>query len=152
MVNSIIEAISISLNEEFGDDYEVHMEEIKQGLKTPCFFISCISHNHDRFVWNRYFRENQFCIQYFPKTDDVKRECCDVAERLEQCLEYITMQDDDRPVRGESMKYEVVDEILNFFVNYNVFVQKTDSADRMEDINISTNVKEGETFEDGNRK
>ena len=32
MTNSIIEAISISLNEEFGDGYEIHMEEIKQEM------------------------------------------------------------------------------------------------------------------------
>jgi hypothetical protein len=34
-----MEAISISLNAEFGDSYEIHMEEIKQGLKEPCFFM-----------------------------------------------------------------------------------------------------------------
>lgn len=39
MINSIIEAISVSLNGEFGDDYEIHMEEIKQGLKEPCFLL-----------------------------------------------------------------------------------------------------------------
>ena len=33
MINSIIEAISVSLNGEFGDDYEIHMEEIKQRSK-----------------------------------------------------------------------------------------------------------------------
>ena len=32
MINSIIEAISISLNEEFGDGYETHMEEIHIGI------------------------------------------------------------------------------------------------------------------------
>ena len=31
MINSIVEAISCSLNKEFGDDYEIHNEEIKQG-------------------------------------------------------------------------------------------------------------------------
>ena len=36
MINSIVEAISCSLNKEFGDDYEIHNEEIKQGLKEPC--------------------------------------------------------------------------------------------------------------------
>ena len=29
MINSIVEAISCSLNEEFGDDYKIHNEEIK---------------------------------------------------------------------------------------------------------------------------
>lgn len=32
MINSIVEAISCSLNKEFGDDYEIHNEEIKQAV------------------------------------------------------------------------------------------------------------------------
>ena len=39
MITEIIEAISVALNSEFGDDYEIHMEEIRQGLTEPCFFI-----------------------------------------------------------------------------------------------------------------
>ena len=62
MINSIIEAISISLNEEFGDGYETHMEEIKQGLKEPCFFITCLNPTTELFLGKRYFRTNQFCI------------------------------------------------------------------------------------------
>ena len=42
MINSIIEAISCSLNKEFGDDYEIHNEEIKQGLKV----LNLLHHNH----------------------------------------------------------------------------------------------------------
>ena len=40
--NMLIEAISIALNGEFGDEYEIHMEEIKQDLKEPCFFIQSL--------------------------------------------------------------------------------------------------------------
>ena len=32
MINALIEAVSISLNGEFGDGYEIYMEEIKQDL------------------------------------------------------------------------------------------------------------------------
>ena len=51
MINSIVEAISCSLNKEFGDDYEIHNEEIKQGLKEPCFFIACLNPNNNLFPW-----------------------------------------------------------------------------------------------------
>ena len=40
MINSIIEAISISLNAEFGDDYTTYTESIEQGLNKPCFLCS----------------------------------------------------------------------------------------------------------------
>ena len=142
MINSIIEAISISLNEEFGDDYTNYTEEINQGLEEPCFFISCLNPTQRLFFGKRYFRENQFCIQYF-SFDKMreKEECNDVAERLFSCLEYITVTGD--LVRGTKMKYEFADGILNFFVNYDMFVyKKTDSPDVMEKLskNVSTKV------------
>ena len=67
MMNSIIEAISVALNEEFGDGYKIHMEEIRQGLKEPCFFIQCLNPTHELFLGKRYLQSNQFCIQYFPQ-------------------------------------------------------------------------------------
>lgn len=39
-VNLITDAISIALNGEFGDGYTNYTENVKQGLKEPCFFIS----------------------------------------------------------------------------------------------------------------
>ena len=143
MINSIIEAISISLNEEFGDGYEIHMEEIKQGLKEPCFFITCLNPTTELFLGKRYFRTNQFCIQYFPETNEKQRECNGVAERMLQCLEYITIYGEDKPIMGTKMKYEVVDGVLNFFVNYDCFVRKIEQQTPMESLQASTSVKEG---------
>lgn len=143
MINSIIEAISISLNEEFGDGYETHMEEIKQGLKEPCFFITCLNPTTELFLGKRYFRTNQFCIQYFPETNEKQRECNGVAERMLQCLEYITIYGEDKPIMETKMKYEVVDGVLNFFVNYDCFVRKIEQQTPMESLQASTSVKEG---------
>lgn len=146
MINSITEAISISLNEEFGDSYEIHMEEIQQDLKEPCFFISSLNPTIRQFLGKRYFRTNQFCIQYFPETAEKQRECNNVAERMWQCLEYITICDEDKPIRGTKMKYEVVDGILNFFVNYDCFInkQETEQQTLMESLEVSANMKEGD--------
>lgn len=143
MINSIIEAISISLNEEFGDGYETHMEEIKQGLKEPCFFITCLNPTTELFLGKRYFRTNQFCIQYFPETNEKQRECNGVAERMWQCLEYITIYGEDKPIMGTKMKYEVVNGVLNFFVNYDCFIRKIEQQTPMESLQASTNVKGG---------
>lgn len=143
MINSIMEAISISLNEEFGDSYEIHMEAIKQGLKEPCFFISSLNPTMELFLGKRYFRTNQFCIQYFPETDEKQRECNGVADRMYDCLEYITILGDDKPVMGTKMKHEVVDGVLNFFVNYDCFVRKAERQTPMENLQASTSVKEG---------
>ncbi len=132
MINEIIEAISISLNKEFGNDYEIHMEEIKQDLKEPCFFISCINPTSNLFLGKRYLRENLFCIQYFPRKGRERAECNETAERLFGCLECLEIS--GKPVKGTRMKCEAVGGILNFFVNYDVYVQKKETLPAMEEV------------------
>lgn len=140
MINSIIESISISLNAEFGDEYTTYTESIEQGLNEPCFFLSCINPTNRVYLGKRYFRENQFCIQYFPADkDQAKEECNAVAERLFSCLEYITVT--GNLVRGTKMKYEVVDGVLNFFVNYDLFVFMAADSDAMENLSADVNAK-----------
>lgn len=140
MINSIIEAISISLNAEFGDKYTTYTESVEQGLNKPCFFVSCINPTNRVFLGKRYFRGNQFCLQYFPADKrQAKEECNTVAERLFSCLEYITVTGD--LVRGAKMRCEVVDRVLNFFVNYDLFVYKVTDSDSMEEISQDISMK-----------
>lgn len=123
MISSIIKGISVAINAEFGDRYTIYTESIEQGLKEPCFFISCLNPTNKVFFGERYFRTNQMCIQYIPTNTSVEKEECNaVVERLFNCLEYITVGED--PVRGSKMNSEIVDGILNFFVNYDLFIMK----------------------------
>lgn len=141
MINSIIKAISITLNTEFGDGYETHMEEIKQGLVEPCFFIQCLNPTTELFLGKRYFRQNQFCIQYFPESDNKQSECNEVAERLTWLLEYITVPGDDKPIMGTKMKSDVIDGVLNFFLNYDCFVYRVETNEPMETLVSNTVAK-----------
>lgn len=70
--------------------------------------------NNNLFLGKRYERTNQFCIQYFPQSAKKQRECADVAERMYDCLEYITTDGDTKPIRGSKMNHQVVDGVLNF--------------------------------------
>ncbi len=140
MINSIIESISISLYTEFGDDYTIYTESIEQGLQEPCFFVFCINPTNQLFLGKRYFRENGFCIQYFPKDENqAKQEGNAVAERLYSCLEYISVS--RKLLRGTKMKYQIVDGVLNFFVNYDFFVYKKTNPDFMEELSKNINVE-----------
>lgn len=141
MINSIIEAISVALSNEFGDGYEIHMEEIEQGLEEPCFFIFCLNPTNNLFLGKRYFRTNLFCIQYFPASKEKQRECNGVAERMYECLEYITIYGEDTPIRGTKMEHEVVDGVLNFFVNYDCFIYKKEQQTPMEVVSAEINVR-----------
>lgn len=112
-------------------------------MKEPCFFIQCLNPTHELFLGKRYLQTNQFCIQYFPATREKQKECNGVAERMSWRLEYITIYGEDKPTRGTKMKYEVVDGVLNFFVNYDCFVYRREEQTAMEILETSTNVKEG---------
>lgn len=137
MINQLITAIGKTLYEEFGDGYEIHMEEIKQGLKEPCFFVQCVNPTKELFLGRRYYRTQQFCLQYFPESDHKQHECNDIAERLYECMEYIAVssdmetENDPEMLRGTGMSHEVVDGVLNFFVNYDFFTQKPEADETM---------------------
>ena len=142
MISTILESISVALYTEFGDRYEIHREAKRQGLTEPCFFIQYLNPSVRLFFGKRYFRRNPFCIQYFPEDSlHETEECCAVAERLFRCLKCLEV--DGNQVWGTERNYEVVDGILHFFVNYDLFVYKAEeSAGMMEGVSMGTSVKE----------
>ena len=116
------------------------MEDIKQDLQKPCFFIASINPTVSPFPGGRYRRENQFIIQYFPQSDtDFQAECNNVAERMFWCLEEIEAM--GSMIRGCNMNYKVVDGVLNFYVNYNFFVRRQKEDTAMGAINRDMHVK-----------
>lgn len=141
MINSIIEEISRVIREEFGSRYTNYMEEVKQDLKEPCFFILCLKPADKLFLKNRYYRTNQFCIQYFPEDRyNKRRECNDTAERLLRCLKWLKIL--GKQVMGRNMEYEIVDGVLHFFVDYDMYVeQREELLPRMEELKEKLGVK-----------
>jgi len=116
------------------------MEEIKQGLKEPCFFISCINQSFGRYMGKRYLSQNQFAIQYFPESEEnANEECHKASERMNWCLE--TIEIPEGRIHGTQMKHEVVDGVLNFTVNYDCFVYRRNSDIYMEKVKHHTDVK-----------
>lgn len=142
MADSIIDAVSMALNGEFGDDYEIYGEEIEQGLREPCFFITVISSSVRAYPGNRYLKRNELCIQYFPQSDAKNRECLEAADRMEQCLECIPFG--DGLIRGTDMNHEMHDMVMSFFVNYSMFVTCIEDEGHMESFVSDMSVKEVE--------
>ena len=140
MINKIIDGISVAINSEFGDPYEIYTESIEQGLIEPCFSILCLNPTINQVLGKRYFRRNQFCIHYFPSSDEKQSECYAVIEKLIGALEIINVDGD--LCRGTDMHGEVVDNVLSFFVNYDMYVYKEEAAEPvMETVSHNTNVK-----------
>ena len=142
-LNKIIDGICEALNAEFGDKYEIYTEDVKQNLTEPCFSVVLVKPSTEQFLGTRYFRQNLFCIHYFPQDkENPNAECFDVYERLTDCLEYIEVDGD--MVRGTDMKPDniISDGVMNFIINYDMFVYRSDDGEpEMETLEQSTDVK-----------
>lgn len=123
MTNDIIKAIAKALNDSFGSECKVYTEDIPQGFEEPCFSIIPVMSDLYPKLPNRYLNRNKFDIRYFPKEELRKRhEMLSVGEFLFLSLEYINVL--DNLCRGTKMSYEIIDGVLHFFVNYDMFVTK----------------------------
>lgn len=139
MINKIIDGISRAIHAEFGEGFEIYTESVEQGLKEPCFLILCINPLKEQFLASRYFRESQFCIHFFPTSNEENAQCNGVRERLFDCLEVITVDGD--LTRGTKVKSELSDGVLNFLVNYDMFIYKEVSQTPMNEVALDSKVR-----------
>jgi len=140
MITDLIDGISIKLNQVFGDGKQIISDLVKQGLKEPCFFIAVLNPSQTQVMGNRYFRQHPFDIHYFPSKQGDNEEIQSVASQLFDALEYITLLNGDL-VRGTEMHYEKVDDVLHFFVQYNLHVRKIVESENMETLTVNNDVK-----------
>lgn len=94
-------------------------EEIKEGLTTPCFFVKLLEPSHTHELNRRYVRELPFDVHYFAETN---KDRITMADQLTSVLE--TVQVNGRQISGINMSWEIVDEVLHFFVTYRMQVWK----------------------------
>lgn len=138
-INDVRYAVHAALDAAFPDT-EIMGEEIKQGLKPPCFFVRLLEPAHEQELGRRYIRYHPFVVRYYAP-DRANDAMYDMAEQLTSALQQITVA--GRPVRGIGMRFEIVDEILHFFVEYNfhVWAPKPDEA-AMETLDVQEGLKQ----------
>ena len=141
MINQIIIGIAQALNNAFGDECEIHCQEIEQNLKEPCFLILLLNVSNEQLVGDRYLRKQPFDILYFPNSKNESRtEMYEAIEKLYDALEYIHFG--DGLLRGINMKSQIIDDVLHFFVDYNFTVIKQRDKDYMQQLTIKGKVKQ----------
>lgn len=123
MTNKVITAIAQNIDTIFGNGCEIFINELAQNFQAPCFFILLLQSTQKQELDTLYFREQSFDIQYFPQSkNNVANEINEVADTLLMVLEYIDTE--QGIINGIKMKYEVQDNVLHFFVNYNYHMRK----------------------------
>ena len=127
MLNKIRNAIAVKLNEVFGDAYLVHTEEIKQGLKEPCFFILFLNPSREKKLGARYLMRYPIDVHYFPVGANKNEDINNIADQLYDALEYITV--DEALIRGDKMRFEISGGVLHFFVEYSMYLVKAEAPE-----------------------
>ena len=140
MENKIITGISQKLFVTFGLDYKIYTENVEQFLNPPCFYVELLQSSMQQIVSRRYRLENLFDIHFFTNENEPKNDFRRVADILYDALEYISVDND--LVRGLNMHYEIVDDVLHFFVSYNLILIKTlEPEDKMETLKTRGEIK-----------
>jgi len=117
-INDVRYAVNAALDAAF-PDVPISGEEIKQELEPPCFFVKLLEPVHTQELGRRYRRDHPFVVHYFSpgrENDDMYEK----AEHLTAALQQINVG--GRPVIGTGMKFEVVDEVLYFYVTFQFLV------------------------------
>lgn len=123
----------------------VYKEKVEQGLKYPSFFILQLNTTKDRdlrpFGWLNF----QMNIRYRPNKDynSKRSELDEIGMDLLDGLEHIEV--DGTPLRAGDMNYQIVDGVLQFFINFRMRIkQKLAAGQKMLELENSAYVKEEE--------
>lgn len=136
----------MALNAAFGDEYEIFQNDVEQSLEEPCFLIAVLQPEVIPMLGRRFIKRNPFDIQYFPSAPGNNAEMFTVAEKLIEVLDFITTPNGDQ-LHGTSVNYEIVDNVLHFFVNYNLPMIRPADGTMMGTLEIEV----GTVNEEGNK-
>ena len=124
MLKEVISAVSNSIYNEFGSTHKIYADNIEQNLTRPSFFLNIIRPAVSEKIMNRSHVSIPMVVQYFPSSKEPRMECYEVADRLVHCLKYPEF--DDVVYRGTDLKFDINDDKLNFYVQYNFFARTYD--------------------------
>ena len=75
MLNDLISGISIKLNAAFGDGYKIYTNDVKQGLKEPCFFVAVLEPTRKQIIGRRIGMTILFALPISPDTPGTTLKC-----------------------------------------------------------------------------
>ena len=123
LLDDITKGISKTLKTRFSDK-EIYIDEVPQDFVEPCFFIKLLKLDEKQVIGERYFRRYFFDIRYFPdKIESKSRDIWNTVDILQDLLELITLPNGSI-IRGLNRNAESEDNILHYFISYNMYVIK----------------------------
>lgn len=126
-INDVRHVVIRSLEEAF-PNIQVSGEKIEPLLDPPRFFVQLLEPSHTQELGRRYRRNHPFVIRYV-SPNGTNDEMYAMAEQLTTVLRQITVG--GGAVVGTGMKFEIVDQVLHFHVNYTFLVWDEKPNDSM---------------------
>lgn len=131
MVNTVLDSISKALYATFGNAYRYYVEDIEQNVKLPCFTLGVLNPLSRSVNRKDYYRTVPCVIHFFTNDKaNLTKTCYSIGEQTLECLEYLNI--DGHLVRAEDMSYTIVDDVLQIFLTYRFWTEKTETFDTME--------------------
>ncbi|MEG6615387.1 hypothetical protein V6C27_02945 [Peptococcaceae bacterium 1198_IL3148] len=128
-IKNIIDAISIKLNQKFGDSCRIYVDEVPQGFKAPVFLILFLSLEQKKQIGKRWHITTLFNVQYFPSGGHV--DASNHALKVQQVLKEITLLN-GATMLGTGANSEIVDGVAHSFIHFNFFLQEQEEKIFME--------------------
>ncbi|MBB5148174.1 phage tail terminator family protein [Ureibacillus thermosphaericus] len=137
-IKDIITAISVKLDQVFGEGYTIYDDDIPQGFKTPAFLILFLNLENIRQIGGRWRVNTLFNIQYFPRNG--RTEASNAALKVQQALKEITLLN-GAVMLGANGNTEIVDGNAHNFINFNFYLQEVEAKEFMESLEQHSNLK-----------
>ncbi|MEK3935930.1 DUF6838 family protein [Sporosarcina sp. FSL W7-1349] len=123
-INDIITAISIKLNQTFGDGYSNYIDDVPQGFRTPAFLILFLDLEVVPQIGKRWKVTTLFNVQYFPSGG--RADASNHVLKVQQALKKITLLN-GAVMLGTRANSEIVDGNAHNFIHFNFFLQEIEA-------------------------
>ena len=140
MYKRLIDAISIQLYELYGISGEIEQQE--QNFEVPCFYIEPLTVVRVSEINKVQGRNYTFNIRYHQAENEPLINLNFMGDSLIDDMELLDLKGD--LIHGSKMSYKIIDGVLHFFINYNVFleedgviVEKMEEMDREEEVHFN---------------
>jgi hypothetical protein len=137
-IKELISAITITLKNKYPET-TIYKEKILQGFIKPCFFVTCLNSEQNKTAQLKYDREYLFNVRYHMESPE-RVELLIKGEELQEALQ--ELKKNNEILIGKNLNYEIVDDVLQFFVSYKQRLIKIEKqGPLMNDLNIEGGVK-----------
>jgi len=140
MIHAIQTAITDLLDSRYG--YPIYTDKVLQGLKTPCFFVFCLTDTQKYRFANRYKKTCSFAVQYLSANkDDPSPDKQEKADELELLLEFLRIK--DGMIKANEMSTDFQGEPLTITLTYPFFVlKKTTEQEAMQRLEQQSHIND----------